>query len=215
VHDSGIGIAPDQCERIFDEFVRLPGADGASPRGLGLGLAIVKKKAELLSHPVRVRSTPGRGSMFEISVGLMSAAASRMAPAPIAGTGARGLHGALVLVVDDDEGNRDALQTLCTSWGCDVAAATSLESALEALAQRGRPPDIVLSDLQLGDGADGLELVSRLRQQLERDIPCLLITADTTASVLDRATAARVEVLHKPAAADRILAAVRDLLNGG
>ncbi|MEN9631571.1 MAG: hypothetical protein RJA10_4799, partial [Pseudomonadota bacterium] len=68
VWDTGIGIAPDKLERIFDEFYRGDEAGAVSAQGLGLGLSIVARLADLLGHPVAVRSVPGRGSCFAVTV---------------------------------------------------------------------------------------------------------------------------------------------------
>ncbi len=62
VQDNGIGIPPEQIERIFEPFIRLPNPTNA--RGTGMGLAIVKKAAERLNGAVGAESTPGKGSCF-------------------------------------------------------------------------------------------------------------------------------------------------------
>jgi len=68
VVDTGTGIAEDQQEQIFEDFIRLNNAPRPISQGLGLGLSIVRRTADLLSHPIALRSTPGHGSCFSICV---------------------------------------------------------------------------------------------------------------------------------------------------
>ena len=69
VWDTGIGIAADQQQRIFDDFTQLGNAERDQDKGLGIGLAVVRRTAQLLGHQVTVRSWPGRGSVFAVTVG--------------------------------------------------------------------------------------------------------------------------------------------------
>src|SRR5262249_41654849 len=111
VVDTGIGIPPEEQERIFEEYYQLA---GASTQGLGLGLAIVKSLADLLGHPVNVRSAPGRGSVFSVELdGALEAPAAAEVPlAPAAS-----LVGALVAFIDDDAEIREGMRVLLESWG--------------------------------------------------------------------------------------------------
>jgi CheY-like chemotaxis protein len=207
VHDTGSGIGPGQLDQIFEEFVRLPGADAAQSGGLGLGLAIVKRTAALLGHPLRVHSIPGRGSLFEIEVERFRAAMALASASSGTATARETLQGSFALIVDDDEGNRQALQALCARWGCHVAVAATGEAAMAELSHHLRAPDIVLTDLRLGDAMDGLELIIKVREAAGEIIPGLLVTADTRSEVMERARSIGTEVLHKPASADRVFAA--------
>jgi len=191
----------------------LPDAEAASSsQGLGLGLAIVRRTAALLSHPLAVRSRVGRGSVFELCVARLADAVSSDSPLAVHDDVAALPAGLFVLVVDDDDGNRSALQALCVRWGCHVVVGASGEQAMAALAGHLRTPDLVLTDLRLGGVMDGLDLVAAVREAAEEAMPCLLITADTDAQVLERARAAGVGVLHKPATADRVLGVARAAL---
>ncbi|HSI51558.1 MAG TPA: ATP-binding protein [Ideonella sp.] len=214
VHDTGIGIPAEHLDAIFEEFVRLPSAQMSPSKGLGLGLPIVRRTAELLGHAMRVRSKPGQGSMFELLVPLRHSSAQNTLP-PQAGISAAQLRGLFVLVVDDDTDNREALEALCTQWGCLVATAASAAQALAALDAHLRTPDLVLTDLRLGADTDedGLSMLAALRRTAEFNIPAVIVTAETTAGVQQRARALDVLVLHKPATADRLAKAIRSLLD--
>ncbi len=77
MHDTGIGIASQHHQSIFEEFVQLDNSARNREQGLGLGLSIVSRAAALLDHSLRVQSTPGRGSMFSITVPRAKALAPR------------------------------------------------------------------------------------------------------------------------------------------
>ncbi|MBM3545568.1 MAG: PAS domain S-box protein [Alphaproteobacteria bacterium] len=212
VWDNGPGIPEDKRDLVFQEFVRLhPAAvDRGEGRGLGLGLAIVERIARMLGHPVSLRSVPGRGSVFSVTVPLAATAAvvpaAQPAMAPMTGLDT----GAFVLCIDDEAQVRDAMATLLGGWGCRIIASPGLDSALASLAEEGRAPDLLVVDYHLGSGPDGLAVIERLRQEWGAEIAAALITADRDPSLRRRARGQRVDLLHKPVKP----AALRALLRG-
>jgi signal transduction histidine kinase len=199
VHDNGPGIAPDKQAIIFEEFVRLQPEDDRprEERGLGLGLAIVERIGRMLELPVRLASRPGNGSTFSVGVPRVDAvvAASIAPPAPQATPSLE--VGSFVLCIDNEARVREAMATLLTGWGCEVASVASQAEALARVAEAGRQPDLVLADLHL-DGEDGLEVIDALRAAWGRPLPAALVTADRDPTLRLRARARRVELLHKP-----------------
>ena len=199
VKDNGPGIAADKQAVIFDEFVRLQAEDDPprEERGLGLGLAIVERIGRMLGLPIRLASAPGRGSTFSVVVpcapAVVAAPIAVLAPQATASLKA----GSFVLCIDNEARVREAMATLLTGWGCDVAAVASQAEALERVARAGRLPDLVLADLHL-DGEDGLEVVDALRAAWGRPVPAALVTADRDPTLRLRARARQVELLHKP-----------------
>jgi signal transduction histidine kinase/FixJ family two-component response regulator len=198
VWDTGAGIPADQHEKIFVEFYRLDGSDRDRRTGLGLGLAIVDRACRLLDHRVEVRSVPGRGSCFAVTVPI--APAQEKAPAPI--IPARDLldrsNGKLVVVIDNDLLVLEGMGGILRSWGCRVITATSDSQALEALTEQGPTPDLIISDYHLSDGRTGLEAIERLRGALSAQIPAFLISGDTTPEALRAAKVSGCHLLHKP-----------------
>jgi CheY-like chemotaxis protein/anti-sigma regulatory factor (Ser/Thr protein kinase) len=212
MYDSGIGIAPEHRAAIFEEFVRLNPKTG-SDEGLGLGLSIVKRSAELLGLEVKMDSRPGRGSRFDVWLPALpidepSSAAQTDRPAASVW-----LEGLFVLAVDDEPDALQATALLLAQAGCLVATATDAASALAEAQQHLRPPDVLLTDLRFGgpraiEGltvANGFDLIDLLRTQSGEAIPAVVLTADTDANAHGRP---KVWVLHKPAGADKILAAL-------
>ena len=200
VRDNGPGIAPDKQAIIFDEFVRLQPEDEGrrEERGLGLGLAIVDRIARMLDLPVALASTPGRGSTFSITVprvaGVLTAPSAAPAPQPMPSIEAE----SFVICLDNEAQVREAMAALLGGWGCNVATAASQAEALDAVARAGRLPDLVLADLHLDEGANGLDVVAALRQAWGRNVQAALVTADRDPTLRVRARARQVELLHKP-----------------
>lgn len=200
VKDNGPGIATDKQAIIFDEFVRLRPEDEQTreERGLGLGLAIVERIARMLDLPVRLASAPGRGSTFSVTVPRVPAVlADPVAPAALASVPALEAD-SFVLSIDNEARVREAMATLLDGWGCRVVTASSQAEALERIAAAGRLPDLVLADLHLDEGPDGLDVVMALRRHWGRAVPAALVTADRDPTLRLRARARQVELLHKP-----------------
>ncbi|HYP32739.1 MAG TPA: hybrid sensor histidine kinase/response regulator, partial [Burkholderiaceae bacterium] len=194
VRDTGIGIEPGRLDDIFEEFVQLHNPERDRAKGLGLGLSIVRRTARLLGHRVDVASTPGRGSVFRLTV--PRAAPSAPAQARLA-SGEAVLKGLAVLVVDDEPPIRQALQELLQGWGCDCAVAAGGDAALALLARWPRRPDAILCDYRLASG-DGVEVVARLRAALGARVPALIVTGDVSADRLVAIARSELPVMHKP-----------------
>ena len=160
VADTGIGMTPEERTQLFQPFSQ---ADSSTTRrygGTGLGLAISKRLVELMGGEIGVESEPGKGSTFWFTVRLGTSTLSRLAdPA------AADLHGKRVLVVDDNETNRQIVHYQITSWGMlngGVADAPSALTALREAQRRGVPYDVALLDMDM-PGMDGLELAQAIK----------------------------------------------------
>jgi PAS domain S-box-containing protein len=200
VCDNGIGIPQDKRQLIFQEFARLSPAGDAGERGLGLGLAIVERIARMLDNPIGLKSTPGGGSVFSITVPRAAVEPQQeVAPAALPAIAAGSLGGSFVLCIENEAGVREAMTTLLEGWSCQIAAVGTVAAARQAVAAAGRSPDIILADLHLDDGSpDGLEAIAQLRRDWGQRLPAILITADRSQETRHRATAMGVDVLHKP-----------------
>ena len=188
VFDTGRGIAPDQHEAIFTEFTRLPNQGGDEP-GVGLGLAIVRKVASLLDHPLTLRSSPGRGSVFSVTAPRTGASLAQM---PSSGASRSALAGLRVLCVDNEPIILEALGALLTRWGMTVVTAPDAASALAVTG----PFDAALVDLHLGAGPDGCFVIEALRARGVGHLA--LISADTDETLPARAAAVGAVLLPKP-----------------
>ena len=200
VRDNGPGIAADKQALIFDEFVRLQPEDEGprEERGLGLGLAIVDRIARMLELPLTIASAPGRGSTFSITVPRVAAVVAAPVPPPVPQPLLSIEAESFVLCLDNEARVREAMAALLGGWGCRVATAANEAEAVAEIERAGRLPDLVLADLHLDEGPDGLEVVGALRKRWARTVPAALVTADRDPTLRLRARALQVELLHKP-----------------
>ncbi|MCM2309932.1 MAG: ATP-binding protein [Steroidobacteraceae bacterium] len=204
VEDSGIGIATDDLERIFDPFHQLPQA-GRPVEGTGLGLAICRKLVELLGGRLAVESRPGEGSRFSIEIDVEvaeRAAATRGGALPhIVGYAGRRRR---IVVADDKPDNRAVLCHLLSSLGFEVLEAADGRQAVD-LVRRERP-DAVMMDLVM-PVLDGFEAIRELRA--DASLAGLRIVA-LSASAFDTTRAQSIaagcsEFLAKPVRFDEVL----------
>lgn len=217
VWDTGCGIGEEDLAQIFDEFYQVGRGERDRSQGLGMGLAIVKRLTLLLGHQLEVVSTPGRGSMFRVGVPRSSlvgadeeSGAVDTLPMVPEAVGAE-----MVLVIDDEESIREGLVMLLQEWGYQVVAAANGDEAERALfALEGRV-DVVLSDLHLGPGPGGNEVVASLRRLCGRQIPAILVTGDTAGPQLKTVTGGPDPVLFKPVQAKALRNALRMALSRG
>ncbi|MGB5588446.1 MAG: NahK/ErcS family hybrid sensor histidine kinase/response regulator [Gammaproteobacteria bacterium] len=197
VWDTGAGIDESQREEIFEEFRRLQTKDQIGEKGMGLGLAIVRRMARALNHPVDVRSWPGKGSMFGVTVpvGKTKSRASRPGPKPRRPSGL--LDGTRVLCVDNQADILEGMSQLLGGWGCEVICAASTVEALAAISDDCPHPDMVLADYQLDDGDTGLITLAAIGERFG-DIPGAVITADHGDDIRILVRNAGYPMLRKP-----------------
>jgi signal transduction histidine kinase len=197
VWDSGVGIPEDQLERVFEEFYQIDNPERDRSRGLGMGLPIVRRLCELLDHPLYVRSSVGRGSVFGITV-----------PAAIEGVPAAAQLGAdtlppridqeiAVLLIDDERDIRDAMRELLMPRQVQLIEAATIAEA-QAAARESFHIDLILSDLRLRDREDGICAVREIRRITGASTPAVLITGETSPEALREAQESGLVVMFKP-----------------
>ncbi|GAB3331443.1 hybrid sensor histidine kinase/response regulator [Marilutibacter aestuarii] len=189
VHDTGPGIAPEQQRVIFDEFRRGEDAPG---QGLGLGLSIADRIAQLLGVPIRLRSQPGRGTVFDVAMPRLAGAGAVAAATSAA---SRATDASEVLVVDNDPQALAALATVLRGWGYRVRTAEGGAVAERALASM--PAALWLFDYHLDDGDTGVALAERLAGAFGSR-PTLILSADTGEAVRRAVHEAGLPLIAKP-----------------
>jgi signal transduction histidine kinase/ActR/RegA family two-component response regulator len=199
VWDSGIGIKPEDCERIFLPFVQVDSGLSRKYDGTGLGLALVRQLTELLGGHVRVESTVGVGSRFHVrfalrasdSLGVREPAPGSVAKVELSGAGQ------LILLAEDNEANIATIGTYLRHKGYQVEVAHNGKIALDKVQQLS--PDLVLMDVQMPE-MDGLEATRRIRQELGLgQLPVIALTALAMAGDRERGIVAGVnEYVTKP-----------------
>ncbi|MBB5463580.1 hybrid sensor histidine kinase/response regulator [Paraburkholderia sp. Cpub6] len=165
VWDTGIGISPAHRNAIFAEYYQInnPGRDRS--KGLGLGLSIVNRVVGILpKHSMRFWSVEGRGSRFSLYAPI-----SQLAPVIVMEDQANAactsiLNGRYILLCDDEPTVLEGLRRLFLSAGALVDTAGSMAGFEAILADDGRAPDIIVTDIRLRDGPTGIEVAERIRQ---------------------------------------------------
>jgi two-component system, sensor histidine kinase len=211
VWDTGIGIRASDLRKVFDEFYQVGRGERVRAQGLGMGLAIVKRLVRLLGHELTVSSRPGQGTMFRVRIALGGLPEIQDVTAPADTLPMPLLQPRTVLVLDDEEPIRDGLCMLLQEWGYEAIAAASIDEAERAVALLETPPDLILSDLHLGDGPDGIAAIETIRRQCGCDVAAMLITGDTSHAEIRRATESGHPVLFKPVQARKLYDALRGL----
>jgi signal transduction histidine kinase/CheY-like chemotaxis protein len=178
VHDTGIGIAPDVQPQLFQAFTQ--GSVGMARRygGTGLGLAISRQLAQLMGGSIGVESQPGVGSHFHLTLPVEAAAEDGGEPVDL-----RQLPPLRVLVVEDNDTNREVLEGLLQNWGLGVAMAGDGEEGLELLRAEhaaGRRFDVALVDMQM-PRMDGLAFAKALALEPAYSEMQLILLSSVTA----------------------------------
>ncbi|OEF29406.1 hybrid sensor histidine kinase/response regulator [Vibrio rumoiensis] len=193
VWDNGIGIPVEKQSEIFDEFTRVD--QNRADQGLGLGLAIARGITRLLNHRIELRSWPGDGTVFSITLNkgklqpLESAAVAPIEHAPLANI--------KVLCVDNEPAILLGMQTLLERWGCEVRTATDLKLSMQAIEQDWCP-EVVFSDYHLDNGRTGLEVLNHLRQVLGDGFVGVVVSADRSEEVKQAIHQGNFQLLAKP-----------------
>ncbi|RYY98530.1 MAG: response regulator, partial [Comamonadaceae bacterium] len=213
VADTGIGIAPEQCERVFEEFYQVGNPSRDRAQGLGLGLAIVRRTAALLHIGLRLDSAPGRGTTFELRIEPAPAAAggdalSGMAPPVRAADG----HRLAVLLVDDEAEVLSAQCTFLDQLGWLVKGVSDGAQAERALRDEGFQPDVVVVDYRLRNET-GVEVIERL-QRLRPGMCAVIVTGETAPSRFGELTVSAARVLHKPLNGETLARALQEAVSG-
>jgi two-component system, sensor histidine kinase len=211
IRDTGVGIRPEDQERIFEEFFQLGNPGRTSRKGLGLGLSIVERLCRLLGYSIRLTSEIGKGSIFSFDVQL-GTAPERRSDTPAAARDRTDLSGKLVVVIDDEAAIVEGMKVLLSGWGIDVIGSLTGDEVIEAVHARERMPDLIIADYRLGGGVVGTDVIDRLRRELDPEIPAILITGSAAPERISEAGANRYELLLKPVQPDKLRELIRQKL---
>jgi PAS domain S-box-containing protein len=218
VFDTGIGIAADYGERLFDECFQVNSDGRDRSKGMGLGLSIARRMAQLLGGEVSFRSRPGVGSAFTLTLplatpgadapgGLAPRSAERGETGVETGSDARvvRLRGLRVVVVEDDPLVAQSIGLALRRLALDVTVFTSAEQALASPMLTAA--DFLLSDFTL-PGLDGLQLLEIAARRCQPPPRAALMTGETSPEVLARLCASPWRVLVKPVGLSSLLDAL-------
>ena len=209
VSDQGVGIAPEDVDRIFDRFVQVESSASRRSQGTGIGLSIVKQLVTLHGGRISVQSEPERGSTFLVHLAAVPRVSARsgpytspevqkvkLEPTVLAPVQATGTSGPRVAVVED---NPDLLAFLAQELGRWYRISPFPDSTEAVRAMVADPPDLIVSDIMM-PGLDGIALARRIRAARETaEVPVLLLSArEEVDAKLAGFEAGADDYVHKP-----------------
>jgi two-component system, sensor histidine kinase len=219
IEDSGIGIAADRLQTIFDPFMQSDNSVARTYGGTGLGLSISARLVKLMGGAIEVESSPGRGARFSFSLPLQAATALPATTEPaqaIATAGVRG-DGATVLVVEDTPVNQTIIRIGLERMGYRVDTASNGAEAIQKVEQGDYA--VVLMDCHM-PGMDGYAATTAIRdfevRTGRRRLPIIAVTAAVTGDEQARCRAAGMDdYLSKPFSMQGLDAMLRRHLDAG
>jgi two-component system sensor histidine kinase/response regulator len=171
VRDTGIGITPEQLDKVFSSFVQADNSTTRKYGGSGLGLSISKKLTEIMKGKISAESKPGQGSTFKFVIPMMVAEEQELQLAPDLS------HIKNVLVVDDNETNLRIMHDMLDYWGVKSDCISDPVTALEVIKASNRDQihyDMMILDLHMPE-MSGIALAERIRKEMVRDTQPLIL----------------------------------------
>jgi CheY-like chemotaxis protein/HPt (histidine-containing phosphotransfer) domain-containing protein len=218
VKDTGMGMSKEEQAKLFQPFTQADGSMTRKYGGTGLGLAISKQLVERMGGEIGVESKPGAGSTFSFTLpfgcqpkileGIPPEGLSAITPASQTVTeAAKGIGGARVLVVEDNEINQQVAQEILESFGLKVEIAANGKEAVDMLQKRGDHFEAVLMDLQMPE-MDGHEATRVIRSTLNNpSLPIIAMTAHALQSEQENCLKSGMnDYVSKPVDPDKLLA---------
>ena len=202
--DTGIGMAPEYIQKIFEPFSRAADSRTGKIEGTGLGMSIAVNIARMMRGDIKVESELGKGSKFTVIVYLKL---DDMTAADLAA-----YNGMPVLVVDDEETACESSCEMLKSLGMDAEYVTSGEAALERISAKDRPIDVIILDWKM-PGMDGLETAKDIRKTVGDDILIIIQSAYDWADIEAEALDAGVDAfIGKPLFKSRLIRVLKEAL---
>jgi PAS domain S-box-containing protein len=203
VRDTGVGIAPEKQQAIFDAFTQEDSSTTRRYGGTGLGLSISRRLVELMRGRMWLESEPGKGSTFYFELELKL---DTQPPEP--GTSHVDLRGKRILLVDDNSTNRRILNCMLVQWEVLATSADSGKAALEILRSTPLPFDCILLDAHMPD-MDGYELASHIKNLPDVAAPMIMLSSGAMRGDSQRCQETGISgFFSKPIAAEELLAAL-------
>jgi signal transduction histidine kinase/CheY-like chemotaxis protein len=214
VNDTGCGIATAEQEHIFNQFYRAD-KTRALHDGLGLGLSIVQRLCGLIGADIRVISEQGQGAQFIVTTPFATSTSeqdiSNAPAAPKTQDPHRNLQGKYIAVIEDNPIIVEAYRQTLASKGAYVQVLSEYASELEAQLETIDRIDCILSDYRLTQTTGDL-VIQKLRDSYNKEIPAIIVTADTTPSHISLFANLNIQVLHKPISFHDVAAAIEKII---
>ncbi|MDF0556352.1 ATP-binding protein, partial [Kamptonema sp. UHCC 0994] len=230
ISDTGIGIAEDKFERVFQSFEQAEGSTAREYGGTGLGLAVTKQLVELHGGKITIQSQIGVGSQFTFTLPIaqetvklvppitgfhnnFSSELMTLAPIQKAINIATDNQQFKILIVDDEPINRQVLINILSLYNYILTEASNGEEALATI-EKGFIPDLILLDLMM-PRMTGYEVCQKIRERFPaHELPIVMLTAkNQTENIVDGFTSGANDYLAKPIQKQEMLARMKTHLN--
>jgi len=212
VSDTGIGIAPEHLNKLFQPFIQIDSALNRKYTGTGLGLALVKRIVELQGGQVKVESQVGIGSSFIVELPYQASNPSKVLVSNEQQNdeqvNSSSTQMPLILLADDNEANTITIASYLKAKGYRLECAVNGQEAIEL--NKSQQPALILMDIQM-PVIDGLEAIKQIRQ--DSTVPIIALTALAMVGDRERCLAAGAnEYLAKPLKLKELLFTIQQLL---
>jgi signal transduction histidine kinase len=215
VTDAGSGIPLSEQTHIFHEFYRAE-ETRALHDGLGLGLSIVKRLCHLIGAEITVLSEVGQGSRFMVKTTFASTGLDDDSPrgeiALKTRDTRRSLQGKSIAIIEDNPVIVEAYRQVLTEKGAHVLVLSEYEAELDVQLASIDHLDFILSDYRLKQ-TTGDQLIQKLRENFNDDVPAIIVTADTSPSHMHLFENLNVQVLHKPISFHEVTQQIEQIMN--
>ncbi len=212
VRDDGAGIAAENHERIFDEYVQLENDHRNREKGLGLGLSIVQRLTTLMNIDLQFESYLGKGTQFTLALPIHNTA--EIHPAKPEHNDNKFNTSPLIILVDDEKDIRESMSALLTDWGCQLICAASGTEAVALLSKTSEIPTLLIIDKRLAGGENGHDVIGALREEVNEITPALLVTGDLK-GFDDIKPDADIQLMFKPVRPQDIKRTITDIVARG
>ena len=224
VTDTGIGIAKENLQSIFEPFTRIDNATVRKTEGTGLGLAITKRLVEAMGGSITVQSVLGKGStftvelFFKIDTQITLQNKAKFISSAVEGVVQTPFIGKRALLAEDNDLNRMIAHTILERWGFIIDEAVDGSDLVHCFTKQDAPHyDIIYTDIQMPI-MDGYEAITQLRSNGTANastVPVVALTADVFAEDIEKARKAGMNAhVNKPLDPATLLSVTKELLNG-
>ena len=197
--DNGLGIPENEQKKIFNEFYQLHNPERNRSKGLGLGLSIVQRTIQLLGHRMSLESKRNQGCKFAIHLPIIKKN-QEIIDLPTTSNTQDSIftteNAQNILIIEDEEELLYGLDILLRNWGHNTFLAVNKQEALDL--SKKNSIHIIISDYQLQNNDNGIDIILSIREQYQDQIPAVLVTGNTTPSVLEKISAHHIPMLSKP-----------------
>ena len=217
IQDTGIGMAPEFLEHIFEPFERERTSTVSGIQGTGLGMFITKNLVELMKGQITVESQQGQGSVFTCAFPFRLSAAPDVGETPAASAPRPSAHWH-ILLVEDNELNQEIAVTILEEAGCLMDVASDGAQAVEKVSHSLPDPyDLILMDIQMPvmDGIEATKAIRALSDPRLANIPIVAMTANAFEEDRQRVLSAGMNGhLGKPINVDKLFSTLQSILDG-